>query len=486
MRRSLPDRAPSTEELSLAPGDANLRSMGMRVMGLAAGAVLSLMVASPALAQPTCPADVVGCYAEDADWEWENSLFDSVDFDTGWIPSGSDLQLRFTFRLAGETRVEVGGTPTMSWPAPIEARVPGRPGTGYLSSDYGLEIRLYFRFEVSVAGITYTFMDEIDIPFIPMDLRAFGEEMWDPFLFPPADPVLIRDATEDIELVSVSLGSIVSIPGVDGGLRVDGNLELDTTYQTLRIVMDDGDSPTITMPDGVSLLAPVGATADYGPARDVLIRPEGILEYLLRLNFIPTIFLDVVGVGFTFPVATLPIELADLDDDVIFDDVNIHVPLPDVDIRPRMIDFGDVEVGDTATETLIVNNDGEAELEVLFDPIPAGFDAPATLLTVPPSSTEFVELACVPTEEGPMAGMLFVNTNDPDSPTELVQLRCNGLVPPQPDLGPPDMGSPDMGDPGGVAGGACGCRTTAGSSDTNAPLLLGLFGLLFFVRRRLG
>ena len=470
----------------MAPGDANLLSMGWTRLGTVAlfAVVALLALRGRAFAQPTCPADVVGCYAEDADWEWENSLFDTIDFDTGWVPAGSDLQLRFTFQLAGETRVEVGGTPTMSWPPPIEARVPPRPGTGYLSSNYGLEVRLYFRFNVRVAGVRYTFEDEIDIPFIPMDLRSFDETGWDPFLFPPAAPAMVSDATEDIELVSVGLGSIVSIPGVDGGLRVDANLELDTFYQTLRIVMDDGDSPTITMPEGVSTLAPLGATADYGAAREVLIRPEGILDYILRLNFIPTIFLDVLGTGFSFPVATLPIELADLEDDVIFDDVRVRVPLPDVDIRPRMIDFGDVRVGETASETLIVNNDGEAELEVLFDPIPDGFIAPATLVTLPPGSTELVELACAPTEEGPMAGMLIANTNDPDSPAVLVQLRCNGRVPPAPDLGPADMfvGS-DAGDPGGVAGGACGCRT-AGTRATRAPLALGLLGLLLFVRRR--
>ena len=472
-------------ELSLAAGDANLRPMGwMRSMGPAAFATIALLaLAGPALAQPTCPADVVGCYAEDADWQWENSLFDTVDFDTGWVPSGSALQLRFTFQLAGSTQVEVGGTPTMSWPPPIEARVPGRPGTGYLNSNYGLEIRLYFRFSVTVAGVSFDFEEEIDIPFIPMDLRAFAETGWDPFIFPPADPIMISDATEDIELVSVGLGSIVSIPGVDGGLRVDTNLELDTFYQTLRIVMDDGDSPEITMPDGVSILAPTGATANYGPARDVLIRPEGILEYILRLNIIPTIFLDVLGTGFTFPVAMLPIQLADLDDDVIFDDVLVHVPLPDVDLRPRMIDFGDVEVGDTATELLTIENAGEAELEVLFDPIPTGFTAPTELLTLAPMSTRRVEVECVPTDEGPMAGMLFANTNDPDSPTVLVQLRCNGLVPPQPDMGPADMFvGVDAGDPGGVAGGACGCRTAG--HRTRAPWLLGLFGLLLFVRRR--
>ena len=448
--------------------------------------LVGLLGPAPAEAQPTCPPDVRGCHAEDADWAYNAALFDTVDFDTGWVPSGSPLQLRLTFVLAGETDVEVGGTPTASWPPPIEARVPGRPGTGYLRSNYGLELRLYFRFEVEVPpGITYDEEFEIDIPSIPMDLRAFDETGWDPFLFPPADPALVSDATEDITVVEVGLGSL-GIPGVGGGLRADANLSLDTSYQTLRIVVDDGDAlPIITMPDQASILVPTGSTANYGAFRDYTVRPEGILEYLLRLNVIPTVFLEVAGVDFTFPVATLPIELADLMEDVVFDDVTIHVPLPDVDIRPRELDFGSLPVGESEVALLTIENAGEAELEVEFDPAPAGFTAPTELITVPPMSSRRVEVGFAPTMEGPAFGMLLAQTNDPDTPTVLIRLRGEGTVPLVPDAGADDMGvQGDAGTPGGVAGGSCGCRTAGGERHPAAPLALLALGAALVIRRR--
>ncbi len=440
-----------------------------------------------ASAQATCPPEVVGCHAEDADWAYAASLFDTVDFDTGWVPSSSPIQLRFTFHLAGATEVDVGGTPTTSWPAPLEQRVPGREGTGYLSSDYGLEIRLYFRFSVTVAGVSYRFEDEIDIPYIPMDFRAFGETGWDPWLFPPAEPAQVSDRTEPITLVDVGLGSIVPIPGVGGGLRVDSDLQLDTSYQTLRIVLDEGDSADITMNDGFSILPPTGSTANYGAFRDVPVHPEGVLDYVLSLNFVPTLYLEILTSTFTFPVATLPVQLADLMEDVVFDDVVVHVPLPDVDIRPRMVEFGDVLVGETATELLTIENAGEAELEVLFDPAPSPFRAPTELVTVPPMSSRRVEVHFEPTEAGPVGGMLLAATNDPDTPTVLIQLRGNGEEAPMPDAGmAPDMFvAEDAGTPGGLAGGSCGCRT-AGSRGPGAPLAFAglLVGLVAWRRRR--
>ena len=467
---------------------ATLRGMSLRIVLLVVGA-WALFPVPGSRAQPTCPAGAVGCYAEDADWSHVASLFDTVDFDSNWVPSMSSIQLRFTFHLAGQTEVELGATPTTSWPAPLEQRVPGRPGTGYLSSDYGLELRLYFRFQVRVGGATYRFEEEIDIPSIPMDLRANAETGWDPFLFPPADPVTVSDATENITIAEIGLGSVIPIPGVGGGLRVDTNLELDTSYQTVALVIDDGDSLPITMTDGLSILRPTGATANYGAFRDVPIHPEGVLDYILRLNVIPTLFLDVLGTTFNFPVATLPIQFADLTEGVTFDDVVVHVPLPDVAIRPRTVDFGAVFVGERATELLTVENAGEAELEVLFGPAPEGFTAPTALITVPPMSSRRVEVGFEPTDAGPAAGMLLATTNDPDTPSVLIQLRGNGELRPTPDAGAPmaDMFTPepDAGVPGGLAGGSCGCRT-AGQPSSASPLALlaSLLGLALIRRRR--
>jgi len=66
--------------------------------------------ASAAHAQVECSPAAVGCHVEDVDFEHRDGLFDSVDFDTGWVPAGSPLQVRFGVMLGGATRVEMGGT----------------------------------------------------------------------------------------------------------------------------------------------------------------------------------------------------------------------------------------------------------------------------------------------------------------------------------------------------------------------------------------
>lgn len=439
---------------------------------------------SAARAQPpaTCPVEHVGCYAEDADWLWRDDLFDTIDFDSGWVPAGSPLQLRLTFHLAGVTEIEMGGTPTVSWPPPLELVVPGRDGTGRFTIDYGLEIRAFFRFDVEVAGIRYTFEDEIDIPFIPADLRFFDELMFDPFLLPPSAGVMLDDRTDPFALVSLDLGSFVGIPGVGGGLRLDAEGELRASYRSTQIVVRDA-SP-ILMELGTTEVPPESA-AGYGPARDLYIHPEGVLGYEGSIIFSPTVFLDVIGVDFDFPLAEIPIDIIELMNDVIFDEVMVHVPLPDIVVSPTEIDFGPVLAGESLSMPLRIENVGEAELEVDFRPV-SSFTPAVRSLDLAPSSFTNVQITFSPEMEGPIDELLVLETNDPDAPLVMIRLLGEGVLPARMDAGPdafmPDAGPGDAGVDAsrpGVSGGGCGCRTATGG-DAFAGLLL----LLVFARRR--
>lgn len=439
-------------------------------------------IAQPVM--PSCGEEHVGCYAEDADWFWRDQLFDTIDFDSGWVPSGSPLQLRLTFHLAGNTEIEMGGTPTTRWPPPLELIVPGRPGTGRFMIDYGLEIRAFFRFDVEVAGIRYTFEDEIDIPFIPEDLRFFDELMFDPFLLPDSTGVMLSDRTDPFALVELDLAGFVGIPGVGGGLRLDAEGELRADYRSTAIVVRDADP--ILMELGATEIGP-DSVAGYGAAKDLFIHPEGVLGYEGSIIFSPTVFLDVVGVDFDFPLAEIPIDIVELMNNVVFDDVMIHVPLPDIAVSPSEIDFGPVMAGDSNTMSLRVENLGEAPLEVRFVPV-SSFEPASRMITLPPSSFSSVEIEFSPAMEGPIDETLVLETNDPDSPMVMVRLLGEGVLPPRTDAGMPDAFMPDAG-PGdagvdasapGVTGGGCGCRAT-GSGDAATGLL---FLFVFVIRRR--
>ena len=434
------------------------------------------MAAARGWAQPaTCPPDHVGCFAEDAEWTWEDTLVGTVDFDSGWVPAGSPVQLRLSFHLAGATMIAMGGTPTASWPPPLEVRVPGREGTGLFLVDYGMEVRAWFRFDVEVAGVRYTFENEIDIPVLPMDLRFYDELLFDPFLLPDAEPAVVADRTEPVPLVNLDLAGFVGIPGVGGGLRIDAQGDLRASYRTTAIVVQD--AAPILEELGATVVRPDAGEAGFGGSKDLLIHPEGVLDYEGALVFSPTLFLDVVGRGFDFPLSEIPLDLVALSREVVFDDVLVHVPLPDIDVADRAVDFGEVFVGGSSTRLLRVDNRGEALLRVDLAPA-EGFAVERTHLDVPPMSSARVELTFLPAEPGPVNATMWVGSNDPDESRILVRLTGTGLPPPMPDAGRPDGGT-DAGPSLADGGGGCGCRTTQGSP---APSLLVL--LVVVVARR--
>ena len=65
--------------------------------------LLPCLLALPAIAraQVECPPDAIGCHAEDVDFRHRSALFDDVMLDTGWVPAGSPLQVRFGLMLGG-------------------------------------------------------------------------------------------------------------------------------------------------------------------------------------------------------------------------------------------------------------------------------------------------------------------------------------------------------------------------------------------------
>ena len=125
-----------------------------------------------------------------------------------------------------------------------------------------------------------------------------------------------------------------------------------------------------------------------------------------------------------------------VDLDLIYDDIKIYdVSLTDQDVidlyteseeipvfsvTPLSIDFGDVSVGETATEQVTVTNGGGASLEVTA--ITSTLEIltiSETSFTVAPGDTHEITLTLTPSIPGEISGMLTITSNDPDSPTEI-------------------------------------------------------------------
>jgi hypothetical protein len=108
----------------------------------------------------------------------------------------------------------------------------------------------------------------------------------------------------------------------------------------------------------------------------------------------------------------------------------VHAPLPDIEITPQSIDFGDIDVGGSAMRFVTVRNIGGADLllgtlqqegsgafEVDSDPGGA---------TIAPGAELPIIISFVPTQAEGDAGTLTLSSNDPDESTADVLLLGNG------------------------------------------------------------
>ena len=438
-----------------------------------------LLAAAPASAQ-LCPPDHVGCFEEDVDFLHRDALFMDVMFDTGWVPSGSPLQVRFALFAGASTEVEMGGTSVTSWPPPLNETVPGRPGTGRFYFNYGIEVVARLRFDVEVAGIRYTWEGDIPIPGgIPRDLRLSDEVGFDPFVLPPSDPrpITAMDMTSRFTVLDVPItDAFIPIPGISGGFAVDAVASMETLYRTNTIEVGDAVDMIEMENESVVVRADPGAP-ELGGAKDVVITPHGTITYEGLVTLSPLVYVEIAGRRFDLTIVDIPIPVPAIDVETDFNTEEVHVPLPDIRVSPTSITFEDTHVGAMDAQLLTIHNDGEASLAVGIRPLDAPFGASSAVVMVPPASSQAVELTFTPEMGGDRTGVLFLDTNDPDEPLVTVPLNATAIAAPMPDGGPP--GDAGLAPP---TDGGCGCR--AASSEAPGPVWIALFGLFLVSRAR--
>ena len=299
--------------------------------------------------------------------------------------------------------------------------------------------------------------------------------MFDPLLLPPSErPVMVSDTTDPVRVLSYdALGGFIPVPGVGGGIALTLTGSLAASYQTERIVVVD--ALPILEEDAFTIVGPDPGIVGFGRAKDLLVHPEGTLSYDGALIVAPVLYLSFAGTRRDFPLVEIPIPLVNTDVDAIFDDANVHVPLPDVDVTPVALELGPTLVGDVAEDTVMVSNRGEADSVVTVRTPAAPFGARPSSFTLPPATNALLTVSYAPslvdpdTAVGPAAALLVLETNDPDEPEVVLRLRGEGLAPPMPDAGVMmDTDAGAIGPPAPMDGG-CGCRVAGTHGDQSKP-----------------
>lgn len=430
------------------------------VRALTLGSVAAATWISPAFADAgTDPWDVLAAYCSETDLECTTaklsyaktiSLPVAFDFDTGWVPQGSDLQVRFFLKIPASTTVELDGALETTWPEAMTLATPG--GThGLLKFDYGLELGAKAKLDVAVVGVPVKW--EGDIPYVPkVKFHLAAETTFAPWAFAP-NAASATGKSDKLRLFEVNLLDMLGIPKQlsKGGVAVDVSGDLTAKYQTERIRIEPAkvtETP-ITSASGTTTRAfPGGAFVEY----DVF--PEGRVDYAGTLHLIPTFFVEVLGKDFNIPVVDIPVSFDIGKQDFVFDPVRVHVPLPDLDDVVTELDFGTVAIGDSKTLTVTLKNVGEAKARAtgFFDAAaPKAFSTVKPEVLVASQGAEAYGVKFTPDKRGKVTTVLTLVTNDPDERFIKVALSGQGLGNAPADAGVPADG--EAGDDGG-----CGCR----------------------------
>lgn len=421
--------------------------------------------------EPTCPTSR---HASPMSFSHREALFDAIDLDSGWVPGSSPLQVRFAVRLAGETQVDLAGDLVSTWPDAITATAEGTAEAGRLSIDYGLELVARIRFDLE--GVRW----EGDIPIpggIPRDLRTAAETIFDPWVLPGAEPrpVEAYDETASVRVLNVGLGSIIPVPGVDGGFEVSLAASLRGSYASERLVITPGEDAIAMEMGSLRWLAPAGG---WGPGFDASMRPEGTLRWEAGVVLRPALFVEVLGSRFDLPIAEIPITVLDLMNATEFETESARVPLPDLRVEPgTRIVFGSVDVGNESRSTITLHNDGEAPLDLTVRAPAAPFAVEGGTFSMPPRSRLSLPVRFEPTVDGARSAMIVLLSNDPDGCTTPILLDGVGLGVEEPDAGTDAAIVADAGVVGTPSTpGGCDCRS-AGDASGAWPIGLVLLGL---------
>lgn len=465
----------------------------VHTLGALAGALFSttLLGALEARAQ-SCPAGSLGCAQAPLSFTREVGLPFSFDIDTGWVPSGSPLQVRFVAALVGRTRVSAAGALRASWPAAMRLEALPTAGSGSLLSDYGVQLDARVRVDFG-AGARW----EGSIPYVPhVDFRVRGERAFDPWAW---QPVTVSSSTARQHVADVALTDLlVRIPGISGGLSFDIQADLSTSYRSLRIDFG-GDADPLT-----ETIAAVQGAYTAGPTVTYLPQLQGRVTFSSRLHVFPSLYVDFLGRRTMVDLLDLPLPIGPFDTDWNFDRATARLDLSDVVRDDVVVDFGRVTVGEMALDAIPLHTAGVVPVwfHAPMDDVP--FFYPTAERTVPPVSRGALPVGFRPSVAGRVERRIPLQTSDPDTPSWFVTLRGEGVEPPA-DVAvldaaleaAPDAPSRPPGDapaeaqsdarlPGQLTGdGACACSSAPGSSTgTTRGLLAALPVVLAALRRR--
>jgi MYXO-CTERM domain-containing protein len=228
-----------------------------------------------------------------------------------------------------------------------------------------------------------------------------------------------------------------------------------------------------------------------GPNIDIDVQPVGEVVYQGTLHLIPAFYIDTIGPDFSIPVGDIPIPFEFTDENWNFTPVGVHVPLPDIAVidghdedvpsAPHVVDLGTLALGETRSKGITIRNEGEEVLESTAESSSPAFSLDAAQLSLTEGTSKNVQVSFTGEEVGVFDAVVTFESNDPDEPTRVVEVRARV----EGEGGPGEGGASVDDDDGGPEDDGCDCRAAAGGAgEPLGGLTIVVVGLAVALRRR--
>ena len=181
----------------------------------------------------------------------------------------------------------------------------------------------------------------------------------------------------------------------------------------------DFDGPLYQIDDGIEEWRWLVALPESG------VVPAGASTYI-EVTF------DASGLFGGDYLADVVVSSNDPDEPEILVPSHLHVTgAPDIAVSDTLLSYGDLFIGGSATETLVVWNEGTHLLTVSdVSTDHTDYTVDVTSFALAPGGSQPVEVEFAPSSEGVITGTLTILSNDPDEGTVYVELYGEGVVPP--------------------------------------------------------
>jgi len=246
---------------------------------------------------------------------------EDFDYDSGWQPPSSAIQVRFTAHGGNTVYVGMDGDGFYDWTAQAIS-FDGLPDGGDFDIDFGIDIQSQVQFDILGYQWQGDLMD-------PITYGIFEAIVFDPYLL-PGDPYRpgVLEATIPAETVlNVPLG--IDLIVASGSFHLDIGAEVYAELEGNSITVESETESAIV--DAWDLAVSLGA--DPTSPLDVWATLEAYLYFEVTLLLYPSVVLTVLGSNYTLAQLEIPIDTPPFDDTWVFDPVELNFAVPE-DTKP--------------------------------------------------------------------------------------------------------------------------------------------------------